>query len=328
MIIAHFTNHHLFLGGGERLAALWLQHGNMKNVYYSRKGGITYDTTLNFQTYNDDAERDAIMLKHAGDVIICHDPFCSASLALHQCKTVLWYVHGAFAFHLDVTANRQPNLVISNYLPQVKNQSWKRIDVVSVPLGIDTTQFKVGKSPANKKINVAIVGRISPEKIPLFWFDFLRKFMYQQGKFNRFHFNFYGKSVPEQQFSKDFLAKVRGLKHVTFHGEIAPDNVQTAYQSNDVLMVSSLSETGSFAILESQACGVPVLALDVDGIYNHAHAPSHLCVNYDEMFARLSKFRMLQPYEKELLRLQIIQFHDVKKWAKRVEKLVEFCVLK
>jgi glycosyltransferase involved in cell wall biosynthesis len=327
MTIAHFTDHHLFLGGGERLAALWLKHGEEASVYYSREGGITYDTTLNFKTYKDEKERDALMLKHRDDVIVCHDPLCAESPALKDCKTVLWYVHGAFAFQLDVTASVKPKLAISNYLPKSVHHSWQRINVVSVPLGIDTSQFNVGKPTDNKKINVAIVGRISPEKIPLFWFDFLRKFIISPRNHGRFHFNFYGKYVPELQFANEFLAKVKGLQHVTFHGEVAPSKIQSAYQSNDVLMVPSLSETGSFAILEAQACGVPVIALDVDGIYNHAHTPSQLCINYDAMFARLSFFRPLQTYQKGQLRNLVIERHDVKNWAQKVELLARLATL-
>jgi glycosyltransferase involved in cell wall biosynthesis len=53
-----------------------------------------------------------------------------------------------------------------------------------------------------------------------------------------------------------------------FKGRVAPDDLVTAYQSADILVLPSTSGAEAFGLvaLEAQACGVPVVASDLPGV--------------------------------------------------------------
>ena len=113
MQIIHITQHHLFLGGGERLALNWLSNPSINSKYYSRAGGMLYEHPA-FLTYKTEQEIDNIVASNPDAVFILHDPFI-AERSVFTNRRVVWYIHGAFAFYRDVSACPQPSLIIKRF---------------------------------------------------------------------------------------------------------------------------------------------------------------------------------------------------------------------
>ncbi len=327
MKIVHITSHHLFLGGGERLGFNWVANSKHASLFYSRKGGIEYTKSKRFKTYSDDTDLGRVIARHKDDVIVVHDPFLAGSQTLKYCSHLVWYVHGAFAFKLDVSDLHPPKLAISNYSPETLHPSWVKIPVIPIHLGIDDTRFTPPKTFIHRpRIIVGIVGRIAEEKIPLYLFDFIRKFNRLHG--SRFEFHFYGKGVDGSHFTEQFLSAINSIHNCHYKGSVSKDEMGGVYHRLDILIVPSLSETGSYAIVEAQASGLRVLCLANDGMPNHVNGSSTLCRNYDEIFSELGA--VLQPDNIKARAEQsriTLERHDLNTWVWKLDKVAEIANL-
>ena len=171
MKIVHLTVLPMFLGGGERLAYNWVSNSIHESIHYSKEGGMDYARHPNFKTYKDLDELERIVEKHKDDLIVTHDAEIIRYEMLRKVKNLVWFIHGAFTFNLDLREAPQPKFAISNYLPENRPKQWPRIPVFPVRLGVEKAEFYPSENPLNgNMIVVGIVGRISDEKIPLnFW---------------------------------------------------------------------------------------------------------------------------------------------------------------
>lgn len=324
MNIIHFTNHCLYLGGGERLGFNWISNSKYPSIYYSRAGGINYDATDRFKTYGSDDELTELITRHCNDVIVTHDPMITANPAFAKCARLIWYVHGAFAFDIDVSAMPRPKFVISNYSPTRFHPSWISLPVIPVQLGVDVTQFKQPtRVPKNDRIVIGIVGRISSEKIPMFWFDFLEKFNRVRNNVDLYEFRFYGMNAGSP-YSFDFFHRLSKIPNAHYFGAIDKSEIQNVFKNLDALVVPSLTETGSFAIVECQMCGVRVIALNRDGIPNHIVAPSVAVENYDAQFAEIQSIKIGDDIRtRRQLSIDTRIRHSIDTWIKKVDAIAE-----
>ena len=329
MNIVHFTNHCLYLGGGERLGFNWISNSKHPSTYYSRAGGITYDATDRFKTYGSDDELTDLIFRHRDDVIVTHDPMITANPAFANCKNLIWYVHGAFAFDVDVSTMPRPKFVISNYSPTRFDPSWNSLPIIPVQLGVDVAQFKQPtRAPKNNRIVIGIVGRISSEKIPMFWFDFLEKFNRVRNIVHEYEFRFYGMNVAGSPYSADFFARMSRIKNARYFGAIDKSEIQTVFGNLDALVVPSLTETGSFAIVECQMCGVRVIALNRDGIPNHIVSPSVAVENYDAQFAAIQSIKHGDDIRtRRQLSTDTRIRHSIDTWIKKIDTIAEFAFM-
>jgi len=325
MRIINFTSYRLWLGGGERLMYNIVTGTKYEGLVYAHEGGIKYTKSRKFKTYKDYEAMAVLVRKHKDDVIITHDPGMMANPVMAEANKLMWYVHGAFAFAIDITEYTKPFVCLSNYVPKHTHPSWHGVAILPVPLGVNPKQFSLPKKvPTTTKLIVGIVGRISSEKIPLFWFDFVRKFNRENGLAKQIEFHIYGKGDEPTEYFKAFAKNVRTIKNVRYKGEVAIDDIQTAYHSFDLLMVPSLTETGSYAIVEAQFCGLRVYALNVDGIPFHATKLSSLCTDYDDMFERLGREVKRDTRAKRAKqRLEAVNSHSLDTWGSKIEKLAE-----
>jgi glycosyltransferase involved in cell wall biosynthesis len=67
---------------------------------------------------------------------------------------------------------------------------------------------------------------------------------------------------------KDFTQKLGLTKEITFLGLLNEMECVSFLQSLDIYIHSSISETMSTAIMQAMACGLPIIASNVDGITN------------------------------------------------------------
>lgn len=323
MKIIHITHHHVFLGGGERLIDNWLRNSRHEGVFYARAGGIDYPNK-DFKTYADEAELEDL-LKQRGkqDIVIVHDPFIGEQKFLNDIKRKLWYVHGAFAFTMDLTRYPKPLFAISNFQPKARHRSWQNIFVAAVHLGVDTNLYQPSGKQRTGKFIIGIVGRVSEEKCPLYFFDFIDKFNIEHPDHN-FEFHYYGKTVVDSEFDIKFKARAAKTLRFRYMGYVDKDDANKLYHKFDCLIVPSLSESGSFAILEAQASGLRVFALNADGIPYHMAAHSALCKDYDDIFARLARFtRKEAAIIAPKIRAEMIAEFGLQAWVYKLDLLAE-----
>jgi len=325
MRISSFTSYRLWLGGGERLCYNLVNHVGESSTHYSHKGGIKYTDSPKFATYKDYSELNNIVRANKDDVVIVHDPGMMAMEVMFEVNKLLWYAHGAYVFNMDVSSYARPFACISNYAPNVVHPSWSSIPILPIRLGVDENQFNIsGDNSESHKLIVGVVGRISPEKIPLFWFDFVRKFNREHPISHHIEFHIYGKGDTPTDYYKQFISHVNSIHNIKYVNDLPINSIQNAYHSFDCLMVPSLTETGSYAIVEAQMCGLEVYALNSDGIPFHMTPISHLCKDYDDMFNKLGTFSKKRNHKFKMdQRSLAIKDYSLDKWVSKITKLID-----
>ena len=126
--------------------------------------------------------------------------------------------------------------------------------VVWVPHGIDTERFHPGnRQPGNGRVKLLFVGhhmrdwnvihRVIDE---VYYFDLPVDFDVVTGD--------------------EFLPYLTGCSNVKFHSGISEAALIELYQKSDALLVPLVNATANNAVLESLACGTPVISTAVGGI--------------------------------------------------------------
>lgn len=288
MKLVHVLPFEIFLGGGERFIKNWMLNSVHESLMYARAGNQPKLVEIqNCTLYRSDNELLQMLNQHRNDIIVWHSFPEGAIKQVKGFSRVIWYVHGAYAFKKDVALYPKPFMCVSNYRPAVKHPSWSNIFVAGIPLGIDLNQYGIGeRENSNGKIKVGIVGRVSPEKLPKQFFQELVKFNLTPAA-SKFEFVHFGAGVNDQ-FHKEYLQTISKIPNYTYAGSYPHERSHEMYHEFDLMMVPSITETGSYAIVEAQASGLKVYALRRDGIPSHVTSQSKLFTNYADMFLSLS----------------------------------------
>jgi len=327
MRIVHITAHKVFFGGGERLVDCWVKGSRFESVFYAIEGGLNYGNS-NFKTYKTTDELSRILLTQYPDsVVVIHDPFLSSEIWLSMIPRRVWFIHGAFSFAFNVSQFPKPKLAISNYKPISKAQSWRDILIVPINLGIDCNKYKPSNQRRQGKFICGIVGRVSDEKIPLSFFDAVDKFNALNPDHN-YELHYYGRGVPESDFYKAFINRASQTLNFYYKGFVDPKDAADIYTRFDCLLVPSPSESGSFAILEAQASGLRVFALNRDGIPSHIVKGSSVFESYAEIFNALKyynrkKAELIAP----IIRREIEKNYNLTDWIQRLDAAAEIASL-
>jgi glycosyltransferase involved in cell wall biosynthesis len=141
--------------------------------------------------------------------------------------------------------------------------------IVTIPNGLDLDRFKpVDKTisrnllqlPPEKKLILfgAVSATTDKRKGIQFLFDALND-LAETGEFDHAEIVVFGSEKPEQEPATDY--KINYLGNVP--GDIA---LSLLYSAADVFIAPSLQEVFGLTVLESIACGTPVVAFDVGGI--------------------------------------------------------------
>ncbi|RCW66989.1 glycosyltransferase family 4 protein [Saliterribacillus persicus] len=149
-------------------------------------------------------------------------------------------------------------------LNQLKERNFKHLEIWD--RGVDTKTFHPipSRNQLRKKYNirskyiVCYVGRLSPEKN----IDLLKNIIekiptpYQ----NDIHWIIAGDGP-----SRANLTKINN-PHVTFTGFLNQQDIATIYASSDIFVFPSTTETFGNVVLESMACGTPVIGANAGGV--------------------------------------------------------------
>ena len=140
--------------------------------------------------------------------------------------------------------------------------SAKRIEVL--PNGIDTEVFKpVDKITARKMLNIplskkfVLFGAMNPQVNPIKGYSYLVSAL-DHLENEEISFLIFGTSQPQEHMHLKYEAHYLGR----FGDDLS---LAVAYSAADVVVVPSLQENLSNVIMESLACGTPVVAFDIGG---------------------------------------------------------------
>ena len=109
-------------------------------------------------------------------------------------------------------------------------------------------------------INLLYVGRVSAEKNVDSIITMYKRLCVKHGSINLV----FAGSGPEP-FFEQFKKRAAGLPGVYFLGRIPRNKLPLVYSSADLMLFPSTTDTFGMAVLEAQACGLPVLVTDVGG---------------------------------------------------------------
>jgi glycosyltransferase involved in cell wall biosynthesis len=138
-----------------------------------------------------------------------------------------------------------------------------------VPTGINTRLYRQGDGKAVRKefgippaaFVVGYAGRLAPEKNLLFLLRALVRFLHSE---KAAHALFVG-SGPLEADLQDQVRKHSLADRVHFTGTLENEALADAYAAMNLFAFASVSETQGLVLLEAQAAGVPVAALDAPG---------------------------------------------------------------
>lgn len=129
--------------------------------------------------------------------------------------------------------------------------------------GIDPNVFVEAPPKTSDELTVVMVARIDPLKDIL---TFLQAAARVRHRFSAVKFVIYGSvSVPEYYEQCLALQAELGLQDaVVFAGHTS--NMAAAYQSGDIITLTSISEAFPYSVIEAMMTGKPVVATDVGGV--------------------------------------------------------------
>lgn len=122
---------------------------------------------------------------------------------------------------------------------------------------------KINKEKHNNKKIFNYVGRLSPEKnIPMLLYSFA------EIDKTKWVLNIYGNTTDERYYCiiKNVIASLNIIDNVIFHGFIEDKNI--IYSNCDYIILPSISEGSSYALIESLSYGIPVIAINNVGDNN------------------------------------------------------------
>lgn len=174
--------------------------------------------------------------------------------------------------------------------------------VIYVPHGVDTAQFRPDLDrPAHGELRLIFVG------------DHYRDWDVAHRVIDEVHrrrLNVHFDVVTRLQSFSYFT----GCSNVTLHSEIPEPRLIELYQRADALFMPVESATANNAVLESLACGTPVLATDIGGMPDYVNGdcgwliPKGDAIFAVELIAHLCTHREMVNLRRENARAQALKF--------------------
>jgi len=317
-VILHVMPWELTVGGGQRMLSDWCRFsGQAWDVHIVTAGPAESPFAFSGAAIHQAGgphQLAELAARLKPDVTVVHN--VDHPLAVAAPFPQVWFAHGERILAESCPYPDAPVACIANY-PQEPHESWQGIPTYTVRLGVDRQSFKPAPTTTRyppSTLVAGIVGRLSIEKIPPDFLQALRS--WDPGPW-RLRFIGVGIANPYQRTVRQYLA---GLPFVEFIGDIRPDQMPAQYQALDAVMVPSATETGSYAIVEAMASGVPVICRNLPG---PRFTSGGEAIWVDDAQGLLDQLRKLDDEEERLERsdraLQAsYKYHDVNRQTARV----------
>lgn len=137
--------------------------------------------------------------------------------------------------------------------------------IAVVPNGTDHTILKSAKKAPQSRLELLFVGRLSPQKnLPLL----LQALSYYAATYTKdFRLTIAGSG--ELQAALESQAAEYGLsEHVTFAGSLSGKDLENAYKSADIFLLSSFVESFGIVLVEAMTKGLPIVSTDIPAVRN------------------------------------------------------------
>jgi glycosyltransferase involved in cell wall biosynthesis len=254
-LICHVIPWQLFVGGAQRFVAemvMWARDWSEQHVIYLAK---LSDATWNHQlkgctlhAVNTAAEVETIIDHLNPDLIHHHHPESN--------------------WGLDGLSRDYPKIGTPHgWAGNIKPVDWS-VKIagpqVQVRHGIDLDQYSPKRLPSNNdgSFHVGIVGRIRHDKIPASFIDELRRW---NPKRHQVVIHFVGRGLDDL-VGRRVQESIRRIPNCRLHGDIPPDEMPGIYRQLDCVLIPSARDSVSLVAIEAMACGIPVIARDVEGL--------------------------------------------------------------
>jgi glycosyltransferase involved in cell wall biosynthesis len=181
-------------------------------------------------------------------------------------KPVIWLVHeGFFGYKLTQKnfyiqqAFKQADIVI---FPSISSKAnFKKYDKYNnffiINYGIDlnfnlltNANYRPLINSSNGKLSVVIVGSIEKRKGQHFLIEAIEKLSFND--LNKFEFYFIGRVLEKSYYSKLFK-RTQFFHNINWLGEVSVDGSHNYISNSDILLCTSIDETGPLVVLEAMA---------------------------------------------------------------------------
>ena len=306
--IAHIFVHLFEIGGGESYLSNFCKYNdNIKSSLYinsNYNNKTLFNFNINTITYDSYEELNTYLLNNNinnnYDLIIDHQlywfDFNYSIIAFKNIDPIkiIRITHGVpihtknitplnYHYSIELYTDKQSNNSWNNHI-KIYNDIGVNIDNINTHLIYDKIKvFENKYNDNNSKINVAIIGRINEEKIPIKFLKCLLQFLNKPNSNNtKYIFNFYGSIDNSYQ-----LFMKLNHPNIIYKNIIEPNNISNVYKTNDILLHPSKNEAGATVILEAMSYGLPIISRLVGGIPNALNNIEYLCNTENEMFNKL-----------------------------------------
>jgi glycosyltransferase involved in cell wall biosynthesis len=299
--LAHIFVHFFKVGGGEaylskfsyKSACSFYQtifiNKNHKNEtlfhFYSTTKIIFYDGYIDLNKE---------LIKNNYDIIIDHQlywfdiNYAKVSFLNIDLWKIIRIIHGVPIHHINILPY-EFYYTVELYNDINSHNSWNNHIKIYNNLGVKKNKKDINVFSENKiNINIAIVGRMNEEKIPVSFLKILKYFLSNYTYKSKYFFHFYGEL--DNSYIKTFMKYTYDNQNIFYHGIIHPENINTIYLNNDILIHPSKMEAGATVVLEAMSFGLPVICRNTTGLENALGKDSeYLCRDDTEIFKKLIK---------------------------------------
>jgi glycosyltransferase involved in cell wall biosynthesis len=307
--LAHVVPWDLTVGGIQRMVSQWCQvEGASWDVHVVSPGARGAFEFPGATVHAGVGDPLSLLAALAPDLLVHHGP--SIDYGRYAKCPVVWVVHSELVFGERRPNWCEPSAVLSNFPPAAADcgPGWEAATVEAIPLGVDVDRF-------TPRLVAGVVGRISEEKIPRSFAASARRWGNPGA---RWELRFVGQGVANG-YQPWLRATTKDLPWVTFTGDLAPEAMPNQYPQLDVLLVPSMRESGSYAIVEAMAAGLPVVARAVGGVPFTAGEGAWLVKEDDAFFEALD--RLTDAASRERLgtkaREEAVARHELREHARR-----------
>jgi glycosyltransferase involved in cell wall biosynthesis len=260
-VIIHVMPWDLTVGGGQRMLDDWCTHeGKTWDVHIVTAGlspGFWGFKGATIHRANTAAELADLCKQLRPEVVVTHNTDYAMSAGARLWPQV-WYAHGCKILDDQRQTWAVPHSVLCNF-PQEAHKSWRGIKRHVIRLGVDTSCFAPEGIPYRGYLVAGIVGRLSKEKVPESFVKELNA--WSPGPW-RVRFIGEGIRNHHQGWVRENTA---AQPWVEFAGDVLPADMPAAYRDLDAVLIPSITETGSYALAEAMASGLPVVCRDLPG---------------------------------------------------------------
>lgn len=160
-------------------------------------------------------------------------------------------------------------LPVSSYINTCINKvSGRDFKHEIIPMGVNLIKFKPDNKSKNNQFTFLFVGKLIPKKGVNYLLEAVNILKTENMDFQLI----IAGGGPEEDKLKQYTRKSGIDKFVSFYGWVKHDNLPELYAKSDILIIPSVfdekgeTEGMPVVILESLACGIPVIASRISGI--------------------------------------------------------------